>query len=247
MKRFQKITTWCIGLCALTTMLQSCLKDEKASYYYPHAVVTTKTASDHTFYLQLDDSTTLLPVNYKNSPYGSKEVRALVNYTLLEERPDGYSYQIRLNAMDSILTKNTAVSLGDRNDSVYGKDPVEIIKDNVTIVEDGFLTLNFSTYWGSFHRPHKVSLITGVNKDNPYEVEFRHHAHNDVPERPGNALVAFNLKDLPDTQGKTVKLKLTWNSFSGKKSTEFDYCTRKTTTSPMRLTGNSHEFIQDIE
>ena len=44
-----------------------------------------------------------------------------------------------------------------------------------------------------------------------------------------DALVAFDLSDLPDTQGKTVKLKLKWKSFDGDKSAEFDYCTRKST------------------
>lgn len=37
------------------------------------------------------------------------------------------------------------------------------------------------------------------------------------------------LDELTDTQGETVKLKLKWNSFSGEKSAEFDYCTRKAT------------------
>ena len=37
----------------------------------------------------------------------------------------------------------------------------------------------------------------------------------------------FKLDELPDTEGKTVKLKLKWKSFSGDKSAEFDYCTRK--------------------
>ena len=40
-------------------------------------------------------------------------------------------------------------------------------------------------------------------------------------------LGSFNLDRLPDTEGKTVKLTLKWNSFSGEKSAEFDYCTRK--------------------
>ena len=48
-------------------------------------------------------------------------------------------------------------------------------------------------------------------------------------EAEGDALVAFKLDELTDTQGETVKLKLKWNSFSGEKSAEFDYCTRKAT------------------
>ena len=34
-----------------------------------------KPVADNSFFMQLDDSTTLLPVNMKNSPYGEKEVR----------------------------------------------------------------------------------------------------------------------------------------------------------------------------
>ena len=45
----------------------------------------------------------------------------------------------------------------------------------------------------------------------------------------GDGLVAFKLDSLPDTEGKTVKLKLKWNSYSGEKSAEFDYCSRKST------------------
>ncbi len=65
--------------------------------------------------------------------------------------------------------------------------------------------------------------------ENPYEVEFRHNAFGDVYGEPADGLVAFNLDSLPDTEGKTVKLKLKWKSFNGEKTAEFDYCTRKST------------------
>ena len=51
-----------------------------------------------------------------------------------------------------------------------------------------------------------------------------------VSGRYADGLVAFKLDALPDTEGKTVKLKLKWKSFSGEKSAEFDYCTRKSVT-----------------
>ena len=44
-----------------------------------------------------------------------------------------------------------------------------------------------------------------------------------------DGLVAFKLDSLPDTNGKTVKLKLKWKSFDGDKSVEFNYCSRKST------------------
>ena len=90
------------------------------------------------------------------------------------------------------------------------------------------MTLRFATRWGN-GQSHFVNLISTQNPDNSYEVEFRHNAFGDTEGKMGDALVAFKLDELTDTQGETVKLKLKWNSFSGEKSAEFDYCTRKAT------------------
>ena len=60
-------------------------------------------------------------------------------------------------------------------------------------------------------------------------MEFRHNAYGDTYGQEADGLVAFKLDALPDTEGKTVKLKLKWKSYSGEKSAEFDYCTRKST------------------
>ena len=106
-----------------------------------------------------------------------------------------------------------------------------MIKDWVTIAEDGYLTLRFRTLWGDRNKAHFVNLLVNQDPANPYEVEFRHNAYGDVYVAEGDGLVAFKLDSLPDTQGKTVKLKLKWKSFSGEKSAEFDYCTRKSTPS----------------
>lgn len=219
----------CILLGAL--LLPSCLDDDNSDWnkLYPNALVTVKHASDETVFLQLDDKTTLLPVNLKSSPFGSKEVRALVNYEEVDDSSKEYDQAVRVNWIDSIRTKPMAPNLGDKNDEKYGDDPVEIVNDWVTIAEDGYLTLRFRTLWGYQRIVHYVNLIPTNNPDNPYEVEFRHDANGDYADRRGDGLVAFKLDKLPDTKGKTVKLKLIWKSFSGEKSAEFDYRTRAAT------------------
>lgn len=224
--------TFCLTLAVIgMSSLSSCLNDDDNSYekMYPNALVTAKTDSDDTFFLQLDEQITLLPVNMASSPFGEKEVRALVNYEEVEESSGKYSKAIQINWIDSILTKPIAPDLGEENDAVYGSDPVEILNDWVTIAEDGYLTLRFMTNWGYGSQPHYVNLLRTDNTENPYEVEFRHNAYGDIYGELGSALVAFDLNQLPDTEGKTVKLTLKWKSFSGEKSTEFDYCTRKAT------------------
>lgn len=221
-----------VGAIVCTIGLQSCLDDDDNNTYYlryPNALVTVKGAADDAFFLQLDDKTTLLPTNVKTSPFGDKEVRALVNYSEVNEPSGDYTKAVHINWIDSILTKPIAPDLGEENDEVYGTDPVEIVNDWVTIAEDGYLTLRFRTIWGG-SKKHFVNLLLGQNPENPYEVEFRHNAYGDTYGSEGDGLAAFKLDELPDTEGKTVKLKLKWKSFSGEKSAEFDYCTRKSVT-----------------
>ena len=211
-------------------MMQSCLKEDN-SYYssYANALVTVKNVDDGSVYLQLDDHTTLLPVNLKSSPFDGKEVRALTNIRETDDPSGAYDKSVYVNWIDSIRTKPAVPAFGtaEGNDEAYGTDPVEIVNDWVTVAEDGYLTLRFRTRWGNNNVPHYVNLLTGVNTENPYEVEFRHDANDDEPCVIGDALVAFRLSDLPDTNGETVKLKLVWKSYSGEKSVEFDYCSRE--------------------
>lgn len=219
------------GILFAAVTLQSCLDDDDNSYGYriPNALVTVKPVSDKSFFLQLDEETTLLPVNISTSPFGEKEVRALVNYSEVNEPSEGYSKAVHINWIDSILTKPIAPDLGADNDAVYGTDPVDMVNDWVTIAEDGYLTLRFRTRWSNNGKPHFVNLLMSQDPANPYEVEFRHNAYGDVYGVEADGLVAFSLDSLPDTKGETVNLKLKWKSPEGDKTAEFKYCTRKAT------------------
>ncbi len=232
-----------------SSLFQSCGTDEDYYYIlpnYPNALVTVKNAADSTIFLQLDDFTTVYPVNVRESPYGGKEVRALVNFTPCNADPHGHNGAVFINWMDSILTKPAVPGTGSESDDEYGSDPVEIVNDWVTIAEDGYLTLRFRAKWGNSGIAHRVNLLTGVNPNDPYEVEFRHDAEGDDERKWGDGLVAFSLKDLPDTEGKTVTLKLRWQSYSGTKQANFKFCSRKTTESANLLHG-SPKFVTEIE
>jgi len=221
-----KILMSTLLMLALTVSLQSCLKDDGDDYsiIYPNALVTLKTNSgDGAFYLQLDDSTTLLPTNMKASPYGNKEVRALINFRYADAQSGSYSKAAYVNWIDTVRTKKMAQDLGGDNKTTYGNDPLEVVNDWTTVVEDGYLTLRFRTYFDLF-TIHSLNLVKG---DNPYEVVLYHDAKGDVNSEVGDGLIAFRLDQLPDTEGKTVDLTLKWQSFSGEKSIKFKYRTRK--------------------
>ncbi len=222
-----------MALSVMGFAMSSCNDDDSSvAYLYPDALVTVKHAPDKVVYLQLDEQTTLLPENLSKSPFGDKEVRALVSFSDQEGDSKGYTKLVHVNWMDSIRTKDMVMTLDDQNDAVYGTDMLEVVKDWVTVVEDGYLTLRFRTEWGGMHVFHDINLVGGVNADNPYELELRHNAHGDTQGQVGDGLIAFKLTSLPDTDGETVKLKLKWNSYSGPKSVEFDYCTSKAAGAP---------------
>lgn len=220
------------------TAFSSCDNDSDSNVsYLPTALVTVKPTAD-SFILQLDDVTSLKPSNMTKSPFGDKEVRALVNYNIEDNKSD--VKLVHINWMDSIRTKMAVPSLGIDNDKVYGNDQVEIVKDWVTVAEDGYLTLRVRTRWGNTQTVHYFNLLTGVNPENPYEVELRHDAKGDAPARWGDALIAFNLREvLAGAEADKVKFTLRWNSFSGKKTIEFDLKSK-----PMDTRGNLMDAIE---
>ena len=209
----------------MAMIFTSCEEDREVSPLY-NGLVTIRYTDSDVLYFQLDDVRTLYPVNMGNGKLWADGQRALINFYVVDEDDKGFTDAVYVNWIERVLTKSMVESKGMENDSLYGKDPVEIVRDWVTVVEDGYLTLRFRTYW-SGGVTHTVNLLTGVNPTNPYEVEFRHNANGDLNYYVGDGLVSFDLGKLPDTEGKTVKLTLKWMSFSGPKSVVFDYCTSK--------------------
>lgn len=197
----------------------SCDDDDDCCPMRDHYIaLVTVYPQDDTFIMQLNETTTLVPSNIKHSPYGDKEVRALVGYFDRAEK-EAAVREVTVNWMDSIRTKYPVMTTDD-DEAAFGNDPIEIVKDWVTVAEDGYLTLRLRTLWGAVKEPHFVNLVYGTDKDDPYLFELRHDAKGDTFGIWGDALVAFNLnKIFSDKDNVTIKLK--WNSFSGTKTTEF--------------------------
>lgn len=202
------------GACSL----QSCDNDDDNDeliidpYLRANAIVTVKTDSTSGLcYLQLDDSTKLLPTNMKKSPY-NKEVRALALVRYTGENADKNYPCVYLDRLDSIRTKMMSPAV-DNMDKVYGNDPLEIVKDWSTVCEDGYLTLRFRTYFGGA-ATHTLRLVrTGDNT-----VTLYHDANNDVQGRAGDGLIAFRLNNLPDTNGKYKEFTLKWTSLRARRA-----------------------------
>lgn len=208
--------------------LTSCMNDDGYSLdEMAIAVVTVKPIDNNSFYMQLDDNTTLWPVNLA-TPDIKEETRSMVTYNLLSDSIAGYSHAVRLLQMNPILTKQINENQGEKNDSIYGKDPVELNNKSVWSkegiwIEDGYLTIDFIAYYGGVKK-HFLNLIPATGSTNPYELEFRHNAFEDPQSKPQSGLVSFKLDKLPSTNGETVKLKVWFDTENVKKEfVELDY------------------------
>ncbi len=68
---------------------------------------------------------------------------------MTDRKDDKYGAVVNVNWIDSILTKKPVLCLdsSEENHAKYGHDAVDIVRDWVTVVEDGYLTLRFRALW----------------------------------------------------------------------------------------------------
>ena len=112
--------------------------------------------------------------------------------------------------------------------SIAGSDWLTVLDDWMTCVEDGFMTIHYTTYWGKDARRHSFRLITGTNPEDPYEVVLKHNANGDAKDELGDSIICFDINSLPDTGGDYKTLTLKWTNSGGATSTkEFKFKTRE--------------------
>ena len=214
-------------------------EDDNESTTYGSGIVTLKPNTDNSsWFLQLNDSTKLVPSNIKQSPFGTKELRAYVVYSdpVRLNSTAGREYQVNIMSIDTILTKPLAENLitadtelaeeDSANFKAYGTDPVEIIDSWETVAEDGYLTLRFRTTFAGI-KPHRVNLVHRNDLADPYVLEFFHDAMGEEGGQLTDGLAAFRLSDFFNMGDEPITITLKWSSFSGEKTKTFKYSPRK--------------------
>jgi hypothetical protein len=231
------------GITLLFLTLNSCMDDGDYSLgdmWY--SVATAVPLGDDSFYLKLDGGKTLYPsaplyIGYKPD----RPQRVQINYTILGDNwPEGYDHAIKLNRLDTILTKPIAENLGaEKNDQVYGKDPAGI---ESVWVGDGYLNVIFYSHFSGTVK-HYVNLLQDTAADDPYKLEFRHNAYGDRSSDMGYGIVAFDLSSLPDTEGREVTLEIKLHTFEGEKTVERKYTSGENADKETKLKATRFENV----
>jgi len=213
----KKIFRICL-LGALVLGAAACKKSEE-SYPLVEAIVTVKTASDQSCYLQLNDEVALVPTNdsFKKNPYG-KEVRAYVIYS--DKGPVegvvGYQWRsVTLNLIDTILTKKPVEGGQD-----YGDAPIEIYDNWMTVMEDGYLTLNFEGLWGASDRVHRINL---VKSGKPGYFTLCHDNAGDFGTVRHSGLVAFDMHEYEDPGADEYDFYVNYQGYAAAKTLRIHY------------------------
>ena len=211
------------------------------------AIVTVRTTSLGRDYFQLSDDATLDPVGWQN-PF-SREVRALVAYSDLKQDSDLCTKSVKVERIDSIVTRDAAyieaesdleggsdypvftVPTGFRTteELMNASTPLEIVSsdgqiDWMTFSEDGYLMIHFATFWGEIAQ-HTVNLY--ALRDHPDHLYLVHKDNGDLQSSWKESLVAFKICHLypfrKDGFDNPESIVLHWMSFNGEKFVVLKY------------------------
>lgn len=173
------------------------------------------------FFLHLDNGETIWfgATNYLNYRPVTGQ-RILADYTLLNDKPEGSSYDhdAKLNDAYDILTKGIITVSPSMQDSI-GNDPIHV-RDQW--IGTDYLNIRFT--YKSENKRHMVNLVSDTSKvynDGKTHLEFRHNAFGDGQALTAGGIVSFNLSTLK--QGATdgsLPLVIHFKNLNGQEETK---------------------------
>ena len=188
------------------------------------AIVTVKQNEKGAIYFLLDEDKRLFPQNYEHPFTGLRRIICELQETggnrcrilwmeFLEQEIMAYwvPYASPPDGPDPYDPPQEGA-----DPSGIPQDGLDILDDWMTSVEDGFLTLHYSTWWGDGSVAHVFFLARGTNPEDPYELLLSHDRKSDAFLEKADALICFDINDLPSTEGQYVNLRLKWIDCEGK-------------------------------
>lgn len=220
----KSIKLFFFAMLAALPLLQSC-NDSDMEGADSVALVTINNPGgiSGSFYFTADNGQTLYPSEKTEAFVGYNPddgQRALIYYSQLDSKLENYDYNIKLYALQPILTKE--VESFDPNSPTdvenFGDDPIEVAKINNTydcLISGGYLTLSFKIYVTG-QEEHKISLVRNVqDTDTEYPeyttLELRHKAESAYEDaHTGTGTVSFKLGeyDPAKTNKKGIRLRI---------------------------------------
>jgi len=143
--------------------------------------------------------------------------RVIINYTVLDDKTNAAGeievYFVKINSAQKILMKGILDITPAIEDSI-GNDPIVIQEFWVT---KNLLNLQMK-YWGEY-KTHFINLVKRPGNltvdDQPFELELRHNANDDLESIPYTGFVSFVLDSLQVTGADSVRFVVKSTDYEG--------------------------------
>ena len=238
MKHMTKHIGWVwAGLAVLLLLVVGCAKGEsmrwdevdpdKYASSGEDLAIGTLRSREGIRYIRLDEKTCSLVMNPETVVDIKDGTRVFLEfrYVVSESVPSFCTDAILVEWASPIDGGAVVSQLFDPSSKTIADNPVGIILDWMTSLEDGFLTLHYSIPV-SGNAQHTFSLYP---TESPYAFRLVHDAHGDTKGSLSDGIVCFEVSALlPQTEGKTVELSLDYIDLNNtEKRLTVDYCSPK--------------------
>ncbi len=208
-----KYLLWVLITVLSIPILYSCLDNNDDREGKELQLSTIRIIDNDSYYFEFDDGSTLYPSDGQVSRrYEAKEgQRVIVNYDLLEEKKEGYTYYGYIHLIQNILTKDI-ISMTEETEDSIGDDRINVVE---VLIAGGYVNISFQ-YLGTHTEQKKHMLNLVINEtledteSNYLPLEFRHNAYNDYPDRLGWGYVCFKMENieelLEDKKGLKIRI-----------------------------------------
>ncbi|MBO4566691.1 MAG: hypothetical protein J5695_05645 [Bacteroidales bacterium] len=163
-------------------------------------VVTVKQDATGTVFFQKGNTGRLFP---KDGYEFHGECRALGSFYIYPVEEPGYGRICDVEWLEEIDRGHVVTAPGPA--SVDGLD-VDL-QSNITAIEDGYLTVDYYTWWADPAGHHDLTLVYIGNN----EFNLVHNANGDAHDVYAEGLVYFDINGFfPDTGGETIPVTVNW-------------------------------------
>ena len=215
-----------ISLCLMAGVLASCSKSmddfpepQQPHYDYPAGYQTGKTytaiatllkAADGVVYLKVNEDLQIVAENNGLDPLWEKikaPTRVYCQFHLLERQPAQY-YWAEIEWYEFVAMWDSTVVLDG------GDAGLDIIDDWMTSLEDGFLTIHYSAWWGRGNSRHLIFLE--YEKQNIYRLI--HDENGDEKLEKNDALYCLDINFISDHIDKDNIIIIKWKTCAGEQA-----------------------------
>ncbi len=217
MKKYIKLFSALILFSILALGFTSCDDDAYSLGKYWESIVTVNKIGDNTYDFTLDNGQKLWVAAPAGLNLKPKYKRAIINYTILSDKQDGYDHYIKLNGFYDVLTKNV-VYIDPDNKADQDSIGYDAIKIHSIWEGGGYLNIHFGYNYGET-AAHLLNLTSDDPdlsvSNNIVKLEFRHNKEGDPEKYPVKGYVSFDLTPYKIAGRDKVVFEIKSKDFSG--------------------------------